>query len=144
MVSVETARLHPVTGTTLVRGVRRVTLGFRGQTATIDLPGWYPADDPTAEQGLHDAKDMQVSDRAINTMKAKDAGVMTPPEVRAARKKLGLSQRDAGRVIGGGPNAFQKYEAGDVILSKAADTALRLLSNDPERLRELVPDTSQS
>ncbi len=143
MVSVETTRLHPVTGTTLVRGARRVTLGFRGQTATIDLPGWYPADDPTAEQGLHDAKDMQVSDRAINTMKAKDAGVMTPPEVRAARKKLGLSQRDAGRVIGGGPNAFQKYEAGDVVLSKAADTALRLLSNDPERLRELVTDTSQ-
>jgi len=51
---------------------------------------------------------------------------------------LRLSQRDAGRLIGGGPNAFQKYESGDIVLSKAADTALRLLSNNPKRLDELL------
>ncbi|CAN0314231.1 unnamed protein product, partial [Chrysoparadoxa australica] len=34
-------------------------------------------------------------------------------------------------------NAFQKYEPGDVRVSKAADTALRLLGNDPARLEEL-------
>lgn len=135
-------RQHPETGATLLRGVRTVTLTFRSQSATIDLPGWYPAEDPTAEQGIHDAKDMQVSDRAINAMKARDAGLLTPDQVRKARKKLGLTQREAGRIIGGGPNAFQKYEAGDVVVSKAADTALRLLSNDPARLSELS-DTVQ-
>ncbi len=129
---------HPETGATLVRGVRRVTLSFRSQRETIDLPGWYPADDPTAENGLHDAKDMRVSDRAINAMKARDAGLLTPDQIRKVRKKLGLSQRDAGQIIGGGPNAFQKYEAGDILVSKAADTALRLLANDPARLAELA------
>lgn len=133
-----TTRVHPETGATLVRGVRSVTLRFRSQVETIDLPGWYPADDPTADQGIHDAKDMQVSDRAVNTMKAREVGVMTPAEVRATRKKLRLTQRAAGLVIGGGPNAFQKYESGDVVLSKAADTALRLLFNDPERLKEIM------
>jgi HTH-type transcriptional regulator/antitoxin MqsA len=134
----DTERVHPETGETLVRGIRTVTLRFGAEIETIKLPGWYPADDPTADQGIHDAKDMQVSDRAINRMKARAVGVMTPAEVRAVRKKLGLTQRDAGRVIGGGPNAFQKYESGDVILSKAADTALRLLFNDPRRLEEIM------
>lgn len=137
MREVDKVVVHPETGETLVRGVRTVTLTFQSQSATVELPGWYPVDDPTAEQGVHDAKDMQVSDRAINTMKAKQAGVMTPEQVRSARKKLKISQRDAGRLIGGGPNAFQKYESGDVVLSKAADTALRLLSNNPKRLDEL-------
>ena len=131
------ARVHPETGQTLIRGVRTVKLTFRSQSETVELPGWYPGDDPTADQGIHDAKDLQVSDRAINAMKARELGVMTPSEVRAARKKLRLTQRDAGRLIGGGPNAFQKYESGDVVLSKAADTALRLLSNNPERIREI-------
>jgi len=142
MASGETNRFHPETGAPLVRGVRSVTLSFGAQSETIELPGWYPADDPTAEQGVHDAKDMQISDRAINQMKARESGVMTAEQVRKARKKLRLSQRDAGRIIGGGPNAFQKYEAGDVVLSKAADTALRLLANDPERLSEIASDAS--
>jgi len=130
-------RMHPETGTTLVRGCRTMTLAFRSQREMIELPGWYPADDPTADQGIHDARDMRISDRAINLMKAREFGLMTPDQVRKARNILKLSQREAGRIIGGGPNAFQKYEAGDVVVSKAADTALRLLSNKPERLSEI-------
>jgi HTH-type transcriptional regulator/antitoxin MqsA len=133
----EATRRHPETGAILQRGMRRVTLSFRAQREVVDLPGWYPADDPSAENGLHDARDMRVSDRAITIMKARDAGLLTPEQIRRVRKKLGLSQRDAGRIIGGGPNAFQKYEAGDVLISKAADSALRLLANDPARLAEL-------
>ena len=136
----EVTRIHPITGVELVRGVRSVTLSFRSQKETIEMPGWYPAGDPSAANGLHDAKDMQVSDRAINAMKARELGVMTPIEVRAVRKRLRLTQREAGLLIGGGPNAFQKYESGEIILSKAADTALRLLSNDPERLKEISGD----
>ena len=71
-------------------------------------------------------------------MKAREAGLMTPEEVRQVRRKLGLTQREAGRIIGGGPNAFQRYEAGDVLLSKPADTALRMLANNPDRLSELT------
>src|SRR6056297_2536484 len=68
-------KLHPETGATLLRGVRTVTLTFRSQKETIELPGWYPADDPTADQGIHDARDMQISDRAINLMKARETGL---------------------------------------------------------------------
>lgn len=137
--TVET-RVHPETGAELVRSVRHIILKYRSQEQAIDLPGWYPADDSAADQGLHDAKDMKVSDRAINMMKAREAGVMTPEEIKKVRAHLRLSQREASLLIGGGPNAFQKYESGDVVLSKAADNVLRLLRNEPERLKELQPD----
>ncbi len=140
MQGAEQTRVHPETGKVLVRGIRTVTLTFRSQSETVELPGWYPVDDLTAEQGIHDARDMQVSDRAITVMKARELGVLTPEQIRSVRKRLKLSQREAGRLIGGGPNAFQKYESGDVLLSKAADTALRLLSNNPKRLEELLGD----
>lgn len=49
---------------------------------------------------------------------------ITPGEVRAIRERLGLTQEQAGEVIGGGPRAFQKYESG---ISKPSAAAVRLL-----------------
>lgn len=138
MSNAASTRLHPETGAPLTRGTRKLTLSYKSQRETVDMPGWYPEGDPSAESGIHDPHDLQASDRAINRMKAREAGLMTPEEVRQVRRKLGLTQREAGRIIGGGPNAFQKYEAGDVLLSKPADTALRLLANNPDRLSELT------
>ena len=39
---------------------------------------------------------------------------MSPEEIRALRKGLGLSQVEAGKLLGGGPRAFAKYEAGSL------------------------------
>ncbi|MDC0738537.1 type II toxin-antitoxin system MqsA family antitoxin [Cognatishimia sp. SS12] len=130
-------RRHPETGAELARGVRPVRLAFKSQSMVVDMPGWYSKDDASGESGLFDKKDMLVSDRAINLMKAKELGLLLPEQIKKVRLALGLSQREAGRLIGGGPNAFQKYESGDVLLSKSADTALRLLAVDPRRLQEI-------
>ncbi len=54
-------------------------------------------------------------------------------------KKLGLSQRQAGELIGGGPRAVQKYESGEVEPGEAMLKLLRLLDNDPSRIAELQP-----
>lgn len=131
-------RFHPETGIELVRGVRTVRLSFKSQSEMVEMPGWYAKDDTTGESGLFDKKDMLVSDRAINLMKAKEFGLLLPKQIKKIRLTLGLSQRDAGHYIGGGPNAFQKYEIGDVLLSKSADTALRLLAADPSRIEEIM------
>ena len=39
---------------------------------------------------------------------------LEPDEIRAIREGLGLSQADAGELLGGGPRAFTKYEAGTI------------------------------
>ena len=39
---------------------------------------------------------------------------LEPDEIRAIRERLGLSQVEAGELLGGGPRAFTKYEAGTI------------------------------
>jgi HTH-type transcriptional regulator/antitoxin MqsA len=103
----------------------------------VDLPGWYPRGG-SSEDGLHSGSDMEVSDAALRRLKAKAFGALSPSEVKAVRAKLKLSQREAGKLLGGGPRAFQKYESGEVSASGPMSRLLRLLANDPKRLKELA------
>jgi len=124
----------PKTGAPMRRGVRPLTLSYKGKSLTIDMPGWY-AD--ASDEGIHTGGDLKVSDRALNRLKARAEGLLEPVEVRRIRRKLKLSQVEAGEVIGGGPRAFQKYEAGDLLPSRAISSALVLLDHDPAALRVL-------
>jgi len=63
--------------------------------------------------------------------------LLEPEEIRRIRKKLRLTQEAAGLVIGGGPRAFQKYESGDLLPSRAISSALVLLDHDPKALAVL-------
>jgi HTH-type transcriptional regulator/antitoxin MqsA len=116
------------------RGVRPMTLTYKDQSITFDMPGWYC---DQSEEGIHTGADMKVSDRMLNRLKARSEGLLEPEEIRRIRKKLKLSQEAAGLVIGGGPRAFQKYESGDLLPSRAISSALILLDHDPKALRVL-------
>src|SRR4051794_2267418 len=105
----------PETGRPMFRDVRPMTLSFRGESITINMPGWYC--DGSGES-IHTGEDLKVSARALVTLKARALKLHTPDEVRAVRERLGLTQREAGLTIGGGPNAFQKYESGEILVSK--------------------------
>lgn len=117
-------------GQSMARESRPVTLSYKGQSITLDLPGWYCA----CGESVHANKDMNVSDRALNFLKARAEGLLEPARIRAIREKLGLSQRKASQMIGGGPNAFHKYEQGDVLVSRAVSNLLRLLEANPGQL----------
>ena len=121
----------PETGRPMARGVRPMTLAYKGASVTFDMPGWYAEG---VEDGVHTGEDMKVSDRRLNRLKAEVEGLLLPEEVRRVRRKLRLSQRRAGTLIGGGVNAFQKYESGEVLVSRAVSSALRLLDRDPASL----------
>lgn len=121
----------PETGQPMVRGVRPMTITYKAHQASFDMPGWYCE---ASGESLHTGEDMKVSDRALNRLKAQVEGLLEPEAVRRIRKRLHLSQKDAGRLIGGGPNAFQKYESGDVVVSHAVMSALLLLDRDPSGL----------
>jgi HTH-type transcriptional regulator / antitoxin MqsA len=124
----------PKTGAPLHRDLRPVTLTYKGESVSFDMPGWYCDD---CEESIHTGKDMKVSDRMLNRLKARSAGLLTPEEIRRIRKKLRLSQESAGLLIGGGPRAFQKYENGDLLPSRAISSALVLLDHAPESLEVL-------
>jgi HTH-type transcriptional regulator/antitoxin MqsA len=124
----------PETGAPMHRDTRPMTLEYKAQSITIDMAGWYC---DTSDQSVHTGEDMKASDRALNLLKARTEGLLEPEEIRRIRKKFQLNQVQAGELIGGGPRAFQKYEAGDLLPSRAISSALVLLDHDPSSLRNL-------
>jgi len=124
----------PETGAPMHRGVRPMTLAYKGESLTFDMPGWYC---DQSEESIHTGEDMKISDRMLNLLKARSENLLEPEEIRRIRKKLRLSQAEAGRLIGGGPRAFQKYESGDLLPSRAISSALMLLDHDPAALAVL-------
>jgi HTH-type transcriptional regulator/antitoxin MqsA len=130
-------RVHPETGKLLRRDVRATIIRYKGLERTVDLPGWYPEDD---DDGIISGADGRVADDALREMKAEIASLPRPEEVRRIRLRLKLSQRRAGEILGGGPRAFQKYESGEVIVSRPMANLLMLLDQDPSLLNRLIAD----
>lgn len=124
----------PKTGAPMYRNVRPMTLTYKEESITFDMPGWYCDE---SDESIHTGKDMKVSDRMLNRLKAKSEGLLEPEEIRHIRKKLRLSQEVAGLLVGGGPRAFQKYESGDLLPSRAVSSALVLLDHDPKAIAVL-------
>lgn len=56
---------------------------------------------------------------------------LTPDDIRRIRETLGLSQAEAGELLGGGPRAFTKYENGTIKPAAAVSNLLRLVDRSP-------------
>lgn len=78
------------------------------------------------------------SDTHEGSSASKDTRAITPDEIRSIRQSLGLTQVEAGELLGGGSRAFTKYEAGAVRPAASVVNLLRLLEADPGMIRTLV------
>lgn len=128
------APVCPETGKPMVRDTRPMELSYKGQSATIDMPGWYCHE---SGESIHTAEDMKVSDAALKELRLEVENLLKPQDVKRIRTKIGLTQREAGTILGGGPNAFQKYEQDTVTVSKPMSNLLRVLERHPEEVEEL-------
>jgi HTH-type transcriptional regulator/antitoxin MqsA len=141
------ARLHelppsmtsPETGELLSRDVRPFTIAYKGQSVTVDLPGYYPAGDG---DGVHVGDDMAAADVALRELKERVDGVPSPATIRRVRAKLKLSQRAAGAVFKVGPSAFDKYERGLIEPSGPTIQLMTLLDRHPELIADLQGDAA--
>ena len=123
----------PETGEPMVRDTRPMTISYKEQSKTIQMPGWYC---DASGESIHTGEDMKVSDAALRDLKNK-VDLLNAQEIKRIRMKIGLTQREAGAIFGGGPNAFQKYEQGTVTVSKPMSNLLRILEKHPEEVEEL-------
>lgn len=126
--------VSPETGEILYRDVRPFVVTYKGRTKTVDLPGYYSAD---GDDGVHVGDDMEASDAALRALKEEVEGIPSPATIRRVRKKLKLSQREAGGILKVGESAFDKYERGLVEPSGPTSQLLRLLDRHPELVEEL-------
>lgn len=122
-------RIHPETGKVLRRDVRSQTVVVGSLSRTVDVPGWYPDDESDA---VHSGADLKAMDEAYKALREDYAA-----RVKSVRKKLRLTQEEAGVIIGGGKRAFQKYESGRTPPSDAAVGLIEVLARHPEEVATL-------
>jgi HTH-type transcriptional regulator/antitoxin MqsA len=110
-------------------------LVYKDRKRTIKTLGWWCT---KCDEAILSGEPLVAHERAFQQLKAEVDGVLNPKEIAKIRAGLGLSQRKAGEVLGGGPRAFQKYESGKQAVSVPMSHLLRLLASDPSRLQELI------
>jgi len=129
-------------GAPMIRAVRPSTWIYKRRAITYDQPGWWCPNDP-AHDAVLDQADSDATTPILLEHRAVVEGGLPPREVRRIRQRLGLSQREAGRVVGGGPLAFHKYEKGEVATTQAMGNFLLLLDRHPELVAELRQNRSR-
>ena len=124
----------PSCGGVMTRGTRPETLHLDGHSITYMQPGWHCSE---CDDGILVDSDNEVHDAAVRELTAMVNGApISPLTIRTAREAVGLSQREAGVVFGGGPTAFHKYESGQQVPSQGMAKLLRLALQRPELFRQ--------
>ena len=135
----ENVKYDVETGERLTRDIRPFTITYQGHSKTFDMPGWYPVGEGEA---TFTDEDLKIYDKAIKELKAEAEHLLLPAEIRSIRKRLKLTQVQAGNILGGGKKAFQKYESGETLPSRAISNLLRVLSKEPSLLNVLSTETA--
>jgi len=115
--------------------MRKRIIRYRSDSVVIDQPGWWCRD---CGEALLSPADAAIAGKALASLKAVAAGMLTPEGVAEIRGRLNLTQRKAGEILGGGARAFQRYESGSVLVSQAMSNLLTLLGNHPDLLSEIT------
>ena len=132
----------PVCGAAeLIHDTRDLPYTYKGETTVIAAVtgDFCPA---CAESIL----DVAESNRVMREMRAfsrqVNAAIVDPGFIMNVRKKLGLDQREAAELFGGGINAFSRYENGKTKPPLALVKLFQLLDRHPDLLNELTSSTA--
>ena len=130
----------PVCGAqaSLVRETRDIPFAYKGSETVIQaVHGEFcTACDESFCDPAHPADWERLSDE-MDAFVAK-VNAAEAERIRLWRKRIGLTQRQAAELFGGGINAFSEYERGKTQPSKSTVLLLKLLNKHPELLKELT------
>lgn len=124
----------PECGAPMVYETRPDTLEYHGHERTFEMLAWWCT---KCDEAVFEGQPLADRETAFLEFKAEVDEVLSPAQVAAVRAKLGLSQRKASELLGGGPRSFYKYESGKQAVSVPMSHLLRLLDKDVSRLEEL-------
>jgi HTH-type transcriptional regulator/antitoxin MqsA len=114
---------------------KEVTETFEYKGQSFEYPNYVVYACESCGEEIVDSKCLKESGRKIRDFYRKVDGLLTSDEIKRIRKfKLGLTQDEASKLIGGGPKSFCKYENCEVIQSEAVDNLLRVLDLYPHTL----------
>jgi len=117
-----------------------LTVSCEDENASVaNLSGWFC---PHCGEAELDAKSMARYSAAADAVVLRCRELRTAA-IRGTRKKLGLTQRRAAELFGGGVSAFSEYERGKTQPHKSTVVLLKLLDKHPELLAEVNPKQSR-
>ena len=59
--------VYPQTDAPMKRDIRPMTISYRGENLTFDIPGWYT---DSSDESIYTGENLIVSDRMLNRLKA--------------------------------------------------------------------------
>jgi HTH-type transcriptional regulator/antitoxin MqsA len=119
----------------MVRRKKDAVIEYRGHRSIVRaLDGWHcPACGEIEFAGKEGERYAHALEKLRLKVDAEEAA-----ELARIRKKLGLSQRRAAEIAGGGVNAFSRYENGKARPVAAVVNLFRLLDKHPELMDEIA------
>ncbi len=129
----------PSCGGVMRRGLRDEIITYGNASLKYQQPGWHCT---SCDDGVLEGVDNEYHDAALHEVMARaKRSPISPLLIRAAREAVGVSQREAGRIFGGGPTAFYKYETAKSVPSKGMAKLLRIAIQEPELVRKRIADS---
>lgn len=128
-------------GAELVQDTRDVPYTYKGARTKIKAvtARFCPA---CSEYVATMGEAQRISEEMLAFQRKTNAKRVDPGFLRSVRRKLGLGQKEAGVLFGGGVNAFSRYEKGVIQPPVATVQLLRVLDRHPELLEEVRADTA--
>lgn len=119
----------------MVRRKKNAVISYRGHEAIVRaVDGWHC---PVCGEIEFADKEGERYAQALEKLRLK-VDAEEAAELARIRKRLGLSQRRAALIAGGGVNAFSRYENGKAKPVAAVVNLFRLLDKHPELMDEIA------
>ena len=113
----------------LIPARRTETLHYKNRV--LNVQGFWVSDCELCGACLVTPSQAKANQRMMADAERQADGALVGDEIKAVRDLMGLNRGEASKVFGGGPNAFSKYERGEIHPSEAVNKLLLLARDIP-------------
>ena len=123
----------------LVAAVRDVPYTYKGKRKVIKAVKGRFCDNPMCREVVMDmGESVRTSKEMLEFNKKVNAGLTPINLLTQVREQLNLTQQQAAKVFGGGPNAFSRYESGKTKPPVALVKLFKVLNKHPDLFEEIA------
>lgn len=123
----------------LVSRVRDMAYVYKGRKTVIKTVTGRHCDNPKCKEVVMEMGESVRTSREMLEFNKKVNGELTPIDLLTeVRRQLKLTQQQAAKVFGGGPNAFSRYESGKTKPPVALVKLFAVLKKHPELYKEIA------
>ena len=123
----------------LVAAVRDVPYIYKGKKTAVKAVRGKFCNNPKCREVVMDMGESVRTSREMIEFNKKVNAELTPIDLLTqVREQLKLTQQQAAKVFGGGPNAFSRYESGKTKPPIALVKLLRVLNKHPDLFEEIA------